>query len=210
MKRLAAALLFLVLGGSAIPAAADPGAFVDGYQTAQADWIIMDGRNDAKYYFVAAAHSISPDGVNTYGVVGSGDCDVERGRNWVMIVCQGSGRGKKLGLDQFEFDPALRTASLEMKAKGMKNVAKWYGRGQVPFHGGSVYGGGTAMGADVMTARTARIEAKVLGERMPERGMSTFAFLVQGAEAYAHLGARRFDFAPDGSYSYDFKIRIPR
>ena len=212
MKRFATVLLVLVLAGSVLPAAAEPQAWAEGYQIAEADWIVMEGRSKATYYFVAGARSASPEGLVTYGVVGSGPCDVERGKNWMMIVCTGFGRGKELSIDQFQIDPALRSASLKMKSNGVTNVATWRGRGQVPFNGGSVYGGDGMAGADVMTARAAGIKARLLGRQMPKAtGHSmTFAWLAQGASAGVYNEGRSFEFAPDGSYSYEVRFRVPR
>ena len=214
MKRFATVLLALVLGGSALPAAADPGAFADVAQMAQADWVVMHGRDDATMYFVAGARSVSESGLRTLGVVGSGKCDVERGRHWTMISCHGGGRVRELELDQFDFDPALRSASLTMKVDGEKNTATWRGVGRIPWNGGSVSGGDGFAAVDVMTARMARVKAHLLGRNMPRssRRSLSFAFLTQGATAYVYgdYGSRSFVIEPDGTFSYDVELRLPR
>lgn len=215
MKRLVTVLSVLVLGTAALPAAADPGGWAEGYQLAEADWLVMQSRTDAKFYFGLALRAASPDGLQTYGVIGSGDCDVKRSKHWTMISCVGHGRVKQLAIDQFQFDPALRSAFLEMKLDGVKNVVRWRGLGSAPAYGGSVFGDEAFAGADAGMFRWAASKGRILGRKMPtgrDRHPMSFSFLAQGGTAYAFTGyrGRTLDIAPDGTYTYTVETRIPR
>jgi len=213
MRRTAVILFALIVGTAALPATAEPGVYAEAGQLAEADWIVLDSRTHGTFYFAAAMRAVSPAGAHTFGVIGSGECNVSRGKNWTTIVCEGSGRAKELGLDQFEFDPALRSASLTMRAGGVKNTVSWTGRGPAPSFGASVYGGGTMVGADAGIGRMAKVDARILGRRMPRGGWMNFAFLVEGAGAFAYeegRSSRSVELAPDGSYSYSVELKVPR
>ncbi|MBW3593998.1 MAG: hypothetical protein KY391_00345 [Actinobacteria bacterium] len=214
MKRAVVALFAVVLGATALPAGADPGVYTEAGQMAMADWVVMHSPTHGTLYFAGGMRSASSDRPpGTLGMVGSGDCRVKRGNGWTIVMCEGSGRAKYLGIDEFEFDPAMRSASLSMKARGVKNVVKWRGRGRVPGTGASVYADDSMVGVDVGSGRMASVKARVLGEEMPRRGWMNFAFLVEGAGAFAWENSRSkrsFELGPDGTYTYSVTLRFRR
>lgn len=213
MRRAAVILLALVMGAPGLPGAAKPTVDASALQMAWSDWVVMDSPTHGKLYFAGGLRLATPDGVYNLGVIGSGDCDVDRNKNYVVVMCRGSGEAKEVGIDEFFFDPALRSASLTMKAGGTRNSVRWRGRGRAPQVGASVAGSGSMVAVDAGSGRTASVKARILGRRMVTRGWMDFAFLAQGASAYAfqERGARRsIEFAPDGTYSYDVTLRIPR
>ena len=214
MRKFAVAALLLLAVASAVPASADPGAALGAAQVAEADWIVVHGPNDVKFYFAAAMRMAAPEGLITYGVVGKGDCVVNRHKHGWAIICHGSGRGKELALDQFEFDPALRSASMRFKAGGFNNAIHWTGRDRLPWVGEQVVAGDGFAGAAAMASSGARARGHLLGRDVvngPGHTMMRFGYLSQGAEAYAFSGAERtFELAPDGSYRYRVEVMLPR
>ena len=213
MKKIAAVLV-LVIALGVTPATANPGAGVAGGQMAEADWIVQHGPNDVRYYFAAATRTVGPDGLRTIGVIGEGDCTIQRDKFGMMISCHARGRGKELTLEQFEFDPAMSSAVLRLKSGGFDNEIQWTGRETVPWVGGQVVGGDGFAAASVMGARSARADGKLLGRDTtdgPGKTLIKFGFLSQGADAFVFTSAERnFEFASDGTYEYNVKIRVPR
>jgi len=213
MRRVAAILFVVVLGASAPPVGATPGAYADGAQVALADWVVMDSRTHGTFYFAIGVRGASPGGVYSYGAFGSGDCTVRRSKHWTTVLCEGSGRARDVGLDQFDFDPAMRSAALSVKERGVTNTAVWRGRGRAPSTGASLYSGGSMVGADAMTGRMASAKARVFGQRMPKHSPMNFAVLVQGVTAIAYDDGdakRAFEFHADGRYTYSVEVRLPR
>lgn len=205
MKRLMVVLVVLVVATGAMPAAtARPEAFVSVEQIAEADWIVMDGRDHASLFFALGIRSVTRRGLRTVGVIGRGDCSVERSRYFTMITCQGSGRGRPLEMDEFTFDPALRSAAMTVKRRGGKDKIRWRGVGRAPWTSGQVMSGGGLVGAAAAMSRAARTTATLYGRRMPKpRGnrVMTFSSLSQGGFAMAAANGRNFSVAPDGSYT---------
>ena len=213
MKRLATALLALLLGATALPATAAPGVAAGSEQYADTSWIIMQSPTTADFYFAFAWRSAGEGGLQTIGAVGKGKCEVQRTKHMHSIMCHGSGVGKRLGLDQFSFDPALRSASMTVNTKGHKHTVRWKGRGDAPSVSSGVVGGDDYAGAGAGVSRDARAKARLFGRNMstPDRTF-TFSFLGQGAGAFVFTDyeERTITVAPDGSYTYRVEIQIPR
>ena len=215
MKKLAVAFLLAITGVNlAVPASALPGAWAGASQMAEADWIVKHGPGDVRFYFAAAMRSAAPEGVSTYGVVGKGECSVNRDEHGWMMICHASGRGHQLSLEQFEFDPALRSARMQLRADGFDNVIRWKSGSRLPWAGQAVVAGDGFVGAAVAASRGARASGRVLGRNVVKgsgRTLMKFGYLSQGADAYAFGGAERtLEIAPDGSYRYRIEVRIPR
>lgn len=212
MRKITTLLVALVIGAGALPATAMPGVSGAAEQFAEADWIVMKGRDAATMYFAIGWRTAGEYGAVTIGAVGKGSCQVERSKHMTMISCRASGRGKELALDEFEFDPALRSAAFSYKLKGERQSVSWRGLGQVPYSGGQVAGGDGFAAAGAGMAREARATARIFGERLQtRRGGMSFAFLGQGAGAgvYTDYG-RTLTVDPDGSFTYQVELQLPR
>ena len=123
---LAAALLFGALPAHSMP---DPGPFiVRNERTAVAMFTFPDS-GDGRFPFVAAfAFGYAVDGgkERLFGVFLKGNCERDRGKKWVSIGCSGSdGVGGRLRDGEFQMDPALRSASLDLSEKGKTYEVAW-------------------------------------------------------------------------------------
>lgn len=128
MRRIFLALAF---ASSALPALAmpDPGpASVRNERTAIAMFTFPDGGDDRFPFVAAVAFGYSVDGENErlFGAFVKGNCVRERGKNWVSIGCSGrSGVGGRLRDGEFQMDPALRSASMDLSEKGKTYRVQW-------------------------------------------------------------------------------------
>lgn len=211
MRRIATLLVALVIGAGALPATAMPGASGGLDQFAEADWVVMNGRDSATMYFALGWRMVGDLGAVTLGAVGKGKCRVERTKHMTSISCHASGRGKELDLDEFEFDPALRSAAIDFTFKGQRQSVKWRGRGQLPYFGGQVAGGDGFAAAGGGMAREARAMGRIFGQKMVTRGWMSMAYLGQGAGlgVYTDYG-RTLTVDPDGSFTYGVELELPR
>lgn len=225
MKRIATIVVALVIAAGALPAVATPvsapdvippsapGASVGVDQFAEADWIVMQGRDRAKMYFALAWRTVSEwAGAMTLGVVGKGKCFVERSKHMTMIGCNAYGRAKELGMDEYEFDPLLRSAAIDYHFKGQRQRVSWRGRGRTPHAGADVGGGDGYVQAGAGMAREARATARIFGREMTTGGgWLSFSYLGQGAGAGVHTDyGRTLKVAADGSFTYRVEVRLPR
>ncbi len=206
MRKIATILLALLLGAGALPAAADPGAGAGAEQFAEADWIIMNG-NRGTMYMALAWRMVSDYGLVTVGAVAKGTCDREKSRHMEVITCTASGRGRELGPNQFEFDPAMRSASMNFKLKGERQRVDWSGRGRIPHAGGAVQGGDGYAMAGAGMVRGARANAHIFGRHLKTKGWMSFAMLGQtvGAVVFTDYG-REVTLRPDGSFTYRVEL----
>lgn len=211
MRKIATLLFALAIGAGALPAIAMPGASGGVEQFAEADWIVMKGRDAATMYFAIGWRSVGDYGAVTIGAVGKGRCQVERSKHMTMISCEASGRGKELALDEFEFDPVLRSAEFSYKLKGERQSVRWRGLGRLPYSGGQVAGGDGFVAAGAGMAREARATARIFGKKLQTRGWMSFALLGQGAGAgvFTDYG-RNLTVDPDGSFTYRVELQLPR
>lgn len=208
VRKIAMLLLALLVGASALPAAADPGVDAGAEQYADAGWVEMHG-DRGTFYFAMAWRMVSDSGLLTVGAVGKGTCDREVSRHGEVITCHASGRGKELGPNQFSFHPALHSASMRFKVGGDQQRVEWTGRGRVPHFGGLVGGGDGYVLASAGMVRVARADARILGRHLRTKGWMSFAMLGQeaGAMVFTDYG-RELTVGPDGSF--DYRVEITR
>lgn len=210
--RIAAVITMALALGSAVPATAEPGAYAGGggAQEAYAGWIFMTSRTHGVYYFADAWRSVDSDGVFAQGAVGKGPCHASYGKGFTLIICMAVGRGQDVSLDQFQMDPGLRSASLDMKIHGQRQHVEWQGAGDPGFGEYAAAGAGWAQ-AGASDARAARPKGHILGRDLAKRGMP-FAFLTMGAgvgaEAWTGATLER-SVRSDGLVRYRFAVRIP-
>jgi hypothetical protein len=184
MRRSLATMLAVSIMGVMVPAAAQPGAALIGGQEASAWWIEMDGAT-GQTWMVDAMRFVTETGPITIGFVGRGKCRKTRADEWVIITCSARGRVKELGLDEFQMDPALRSASMDVKVGKHRHSIDWAARG-APGVGESAYAGewGAYGGATAGTDATA--DARLFGKRL-SRGCA-LCYLAEGAGAAAWAG----------------------
>lgn len=118
--RTIACLGILILGaqfsGSDRPAAAQPAPSARTEQRAVSSWV-----RDGSTYFVEASKAADPQGRST-GVLGQIGCTTP-------TLCTGSLVMRVLGNEAFTFDPAMGSASLEMRWSEATHVVEWSGEG---------------------------------------------------------------------------------
>jgi hypothetical protein len=210
MKR-AAILLAAVLLLFPLPASADrPGVWAEANQTAEADWIVLRTPTRGVFYFAFGARLVDSFGaVGTYGVVGRGKCNVERGRHFTVTMCYGSGRMKEIPIEDFEFDPAMASARLTVRLQGFDHDIEWTGRGD-PGAGWYFGGGGTSVFGGAGIGRNARASGEVFGEHL-ESGRHSFAGLGYGAFGGVFAaGDRSVEITDDGRVVVHATYRLPR
>lgn len=124
MRRLAVlvSLVSLLIAGA--PAASSaPGVFAGGEQFADAIWIGYG--DDPDFYFGFGFRYVDPTaGVVTIGGIGKGSCEKDRGRNYTVLICSASGRAKEIPFEDFDMDPALASARLDVKMAGRSHTVE--------------------------------------------------------------------------------------
>ena len=187
MRKLSLAFLALTLAVLNFPAGASsaPFTYASVDQIAESDWIVMDGRKAATWYFGGGIRMADAGAakMSLYGFVGKGDCEVKRDKNLVEISCSARARLRRVTSRQFDIDPALRSARLRLSQFGMRHSIDWKGIGPAPMADGGVGAGdGFAMAAAYLS-RPARAKGTVFGRSFSGRGGSglSFAFLSEGA-----------------------------
>ena len=190
---------------SAAPAA--PGAGAGVAQFAEADWVRIKGKTGT-YYFAFAERMVHDGGVSTIGVVGRGDCTVDKNKHFTMIMCEASGKGKEIPPEDFVLDPVLGSASLKVTLGKTTHQASWIAADDAPtVYAGQVVG---PDGADAESgmARYATAAGTLFGKKLKSTD-NDFAFLIQGAGAGAYTRVTSFDY-DDGVVHATTRFRIPR
>jgi hypothetical protein len=201
-----ATALALVLGGAA---AADPGVYAGADQWADGSWIVGKGpRPD--FYFAIGYRTLAEDGVVTVGAVGKGRCTVQKGKNWTMISCVASGRGKEIPMEDFRMDPLLESASLRVTLQGYRHTVSWSGRGRAPMASADVQASDGYASAGGGIFRLAKAAGRVFGHKLSSGGRDLFAFLMEGAGAGAYTYYGDVTFLQGGRVRYEVSFRSPR
>lgn len=205
MRRLGAAVMAVgLLWPGAVQA--DPGAFVGADQFAEALWLDVAAK---RFYFAMGTRTLGPDGLQTVGYVGRGRCQVYHGKNFTMISCSGSARGQKLDPGQFQFDPALGSASMAFEQDGHSHSVEWTGE-DVPVAGTQAGAGGFGAEAGAGAARYAPAAGELFGTKMRTGGRNSFGVLAEGGYAVVFNEGRRVRMLDDGSIRVSIDYRIPR
>jgi hypothetical protein len=196
------------------PASASPtvGAGVGGSEEAFAGWTFMTSRTHGVFYFADAWRSVyAPTGLDAQGVVGKGLCEAAHGKGFTIIICFAQGHAHPVSLDQFQMDPLLRSATLDLEVRGAHHHVSWHGDGSTPGVGEFAGVGAGWAQAGVADARPARARATLFGRKLGGGGLP-FAFLGMGAGAAAIVwptGSLARRIGPDGSVLYRYERRIP-
>lgn len=191
MRRTIGTLVAAFVIGSALPAGAQPavqppgvGAGVE--QGAMAAWIEMHGSTGT---FVAAdgLSFVDDQGLHTLGGVAKGKCERIRTKGWIITTCFAKGQMKEVGVQGFQMDPALQSASLEVKTGGRKHTVDW--TGEEPMFGQGA--GASTFGAGVVVFGDASATAKgtVYGKKMGKK--CWMCFLYEGAGAMVYTGMQK-------------------
>jgi hypothetical protein len=204
MRRVLGALAAAaVMVGIALPAEATlPGAGGGAEQTAVATWVRMHG--DTGVFYAADGLRMVDEGVPvTLGGVDKGRCNRTKSKGWVVTICMASGVMREIGLDQFQFDPALRSASLLVDARGQTHTADWTSKENPDVaHEGATgqWGAYAAAGAFA----NAPAVGKVFGRDLSTR--CGFCFLFEGGGASVFSDANReLKVTREGR---DFRVRL--
>ncbi len=210
MRKASILLVSLVLAGAALPVAAGPGAGAGAEQFGFIDWIEMNG-SEGTLIGVIADRYVDPDGaLVTVAAVLRGTCQKERTKDWVLIACEGSGRGKVIPHEDFSVDPTLASASLELRAGGLRHRARWTGRGAAPISGAGVGAGGNWVQAGAGMYRDAKGTGRVYGRRLQTNSWLDWAFLEQGAGAGVYLSDGLEVTRRQGTYFVEKTVRRAR
>lgn len=189
MKKLALGLSLLCLSaGLLAPASADPGAATFHDQIAFADWVELHGNGGTITGAVGARFVDENSGLVTLGAVFKGKCQVHNGRNFTLISCSASGKGRVIPVQDFQMHPLMDTASLDVRVQGFSNHVDWTGRGPGP-----VASGGAAVGGDWVAAgsdiyRDAKSSGRVLGDKVKSHGWLDWAEMLAGVQAMGSTG----------------------
>ena len=212
MRKLLLVLCALCVSfGPAVPVGADPGAGTWQEYAAFADWIDMHGKTGTYHAAGAIRYVHEEEGLITRAGVSKGKCHRTRSGDWIMITCGGRGKSKVIPLTDFQIDPLFNSATVDVHVAGYDNHVSWTGRGSSPqISQGASVGTNWAYGQAAMY-RDARTEGKVLGSKMRSSGWMDWGYMVlaAGAVAYADVGGLQVEMAPDGTFTFERRIRIP-
>jgi hypothetical protein len=136
----------------------------------------MHGKS-GETWIADAMRVVTEAGPTTFGFLGHGKCTKLRTAEWIIVTCRAGGRVKELALDEFQMDPAMRTAWMDVKIGRYHHRVDWVARG-TPGVGQSVYGGewGAVGGATAGTDATAK--GRVFGKRLSKR--CTLCYMAEG------------------------------
>lgn len=196
----------------AVPTASSaPGADAGVYQIADADWVVRTGPTTGVWYIVSAMRfgPAAPDGMVGVAFIGRGRCTFRTFKHGSSVSCQASGRGQRIGPSEFQIDPLLSSAVLDVDAKGFSHHVEWTGRGDYPYVGQSIGAYGPAFMAGVGLMREASAAGDVFGKHLQSKRFS-FTYLAQGADAQASTTAFGFDATQSGLQRVHRTFWIPR
>lgn len=186
MKKLVGAALALALvAGAATVAIGAPGGGAFHVQMAEADW--LEGKGPSPdFYFVAAMRMTTDTGLITVGAVGKGSCTSSKTKHFRVMMCSASGKGYELGVDDFEFDPALRSARMHLETKKYTHDAVWEGDGLAPAVGQGAYASECGVEVAAGGARWAPAKGTVFDREFDtNKARDGFSFLDIYTAAYA-------------------------
>lgn len=194
--------------GTLVPAAAQqPGAGAGAQQVASAVWIRMNGSNGTMYA-ADGYRRVNADGARTIGGVAKGDCTKTKTKHFTMITCMAMGRYKELALDQFQIDPALRSAEMTVQMSGKTHTVAWEAKELADFGTGAeaATSGASSSSGGFVRARAA---GKVFGVNLA-KGCS-FCFLSESAGAGVSFGTRSLQtIRDDEGFQVRLRLKVPR
>ncbi|HEX2296149.1 MAG TPA: hypothetical protein VHN37_12685 [Actinomycetota bacterium] len=122
---LCAAAAFAVPAPASGATAREPGAVAD--EEAVASWMFPTDRPKHSKWIFAGAYRTAVTGGKTVttGFAVKGYCEVVRENGATVTRCHGRGIGGRLDNDDFEVDPALRTADLVLREDGDHHHLFW-------------------------------------------------------------------------------------
>ena len=192
-----------------VPAGGDANVRLE--REAAADWMMPTGkRNHFRWYYAWAwdnqgVGDLPPSFVS----VGTGTCDRERGKDFVMVICMGKkfAHGKN---SDFSMAPDASSAEMRFRKKGVLHHVKWTAKQPTPSLYGSEEGcvdaqGNEGRGVGGGLWRPARATGRLFGHRVKK---STFwTELLTGAMASQCSWANR-SITEDGRAT--LTIKLPR
>jgi hypothetical protein len=213
VKRVVVTLVTGLILASLGPATArNPSVYYGAEQIAYADWIRMSGRAGTLIAVMGLRFPDEEEGFRTLGVVVRGTCTKEKGKNFVMIACQATGRARKIPFTSFTMDPLLNGASLSFKSSGYRHRVTWIGRGRTPQAGGGVAGDDHVLFARGGMSRSAKTAGVVLGRKVKSSSWMDIGVMAAGADAAVFVDTA--DGAPKvlvsgNTFTVRRKIRLP-
>lgn len=184
---------------TALPAASSPGAGGGAEQWADAAWIVGKGDRPHFYFAIGARFADPYAGVMTLGGVGKGRCRRSRHGIW----CSGQGVAAEIPFEDFSMDPAMDSATMKVKLRGVVHRASWTGRGDVPVFQQGAYISPRDVAAGAALARSARASGRLFGQQVNRRtARVAFGFMATVAGAGVFLDSRDVRIRPDGTVLY--------
>lgn len=205
MRRLGSVVMVLALLWPVASHAA-PGAFAGAEQLAEADWLDMKAK---RFYFAMGTRSVGPDGLVTMGFVGRGKCEVQKEKGFTLVSCFGRGHGKELDAEQFQFDPALGSASMSLDGGGFSHSVQWTGE-DAPVAGTQANGSSFGVQAGAGAARWAPASGELFGQKLQAGGRDAFGVLAEAGYAVVYNDGRQVQILDDGSIRMRVQYKIPR
>jgi hypothetical protein len=195
MRRTLATLVAALLVGSAVPATAQPGAGASGGQEAFGWWVEMKG-DTGRTWMVDAMRLVTDSGPATLGFIGRGRCTKSRADGWVIVSCSLNGPVRELGLDEFQMDPALRTAAMNVKIGRFRHRMDWTARG-APGLGQSVYGGEFGVFGGATAGTDSSANGSLFGKKVSKNCVMCYLAEGAGAAVWAGAAEREIDIHGD-------------
>src|SRR2546423_11752693 len=126
-------LVLAAVVAEAAPALGQPEASAGADQFALADWTVFTSRTQGVWYVAGVDRGAgAPFGVFNEAVVAKGTCTRYFVRHGEMVVCMAAGRSHELGLNEFQMDPMLSSASLSFRDRRYRPNVTWTGTGGGP------------------------------------------------------------------------------
>ena len=190
MERLVAALLASLFLIGLVPAGAQEMYVAGGtIQWATGIWITNKNGVPHGFYMADATRSVDPalGEVGVYLLVAKGRCQHFERKRFSVTICSAGGRVYRGDLDDFEFDPALRSAAMQLRSKGYTHKAGWTGEDSgSPSYGGELIDQRGARGASggIDQITWAESTGRLFDRRLTRKQLE-FGLLYQGAGATA-------------------------
>ena len=175
-------LLVLALAAWLLPGPAQAqsaGGYAAESFEAHANWL-ADGSNRRAplYRYVSVTRDERVGGaVETMAQIGQARCSSNASRRSFFYSCTTTGRLIVLKRAAFQFDAALRSASVDFRVAGRAHQVRWRARDEQPHPSWSLQGGERALAARASSSVGARVRGSVLGERFSTRKRKAHATL---------------------------------
>jgi hypothetical protein len=199
MRRGILFLLLCALVSGALPAAASqPGAGAGAGHAAEAFWVDVKA---GSFYFAEGYRMVGAGGVESSVAVGRGRCTKERMGRTTLVSCFGKGVAKEASLDEFTFDPTLKTAHVDVVIAKQQHTVEWATE-DPPAADWNTGVASQGVSINLSAGVFANASGEVFGHKVSTKSFDDLAFLYEGA------GIDVYQFGPGGRFEIEFSFQV--